>query len=150
MFIEVTERNLRAHQQGLTAAIAAAGEDVAQALNAVAEWLLNHPPMDLMRMAMSDLREVAPSEAIRLGKLVQESLLVPVRDLLLAAQARGEIGPVDCGVIAGGMVTMMEGLHAVPDVAFQYGTPAWIGKTRLDMAHYLIGAFMKGLLPRDV
>ena len=148
LFVEVTERNMRAHQAGLTIAIAEAGTDVRVALVAVATWLLTHPPIDLMRMSMSDLSEISPQHALRLAQLIQTAVLEPVSSLLQAGCKRGTIVPVDCGVIAGAVITMLEGLHAVPDIAFNQPGTAWFGKTRLDMAHYLIGALMNGLLSR--
>lgn len=149
LFIEVVERTLRAHQIGLTQAMAAAGPNVRDGLAAAAGWLLGHAPMDLMRMQRSDLREIDPAQATRLGRLMLESLLKPVSTMLEQACARGEIAAVDCNVIAGALVTMLEGLHGVPDIAFAFGPGAWTGKTRLDMAHYLIEALLKGLFPRN-
>jgi AcrR family transcriptional regulator len=143
LYIEVTERNLRTHQAGLTEAMAAAGDDGA------ANWLITQPPMDLMRMTLSDLHEIAPEHAARLGMLAQQAMLHPIRDVLNVAQARGAIAPVDGGLIAGGLLSMLEGLHAVPDMAFAVPGTAWTGRTRLDMARDLIDAFLIGLLPRS-
>ena len=148
LFIEVTERNLHKHQVGLTGAMLAAGDDLRGALHAAAGWLLSQPPMDLMRMTLSDLHEIAPNHAQQLSKLAQTCMLDPLKHVLDAAQSRAEIAPIDSGVIAGGLLAMLEGLHAVPDIAFQLGDSAWRGKTRLDMAHYLVEALLQGLLPR--
>jgi AcrR family transcriptional regulator len=149
LYIEVTERNLNAHRAGLTASMAAAGADLRAELHAAAGWLLSQPPMDLMRMTLSDLHEIAPDQAQRLSKLVQESMLDPLSNVLSAAQTRGEIEPVDSGTVAGGLLAMLEGLHAVPDVVFLYGESLWRGKSRLHMAHYLVDIVLRGLLPRN-
>lgn len=149
LYIEVTERNLRTHQAGLTEAMAAAGDDVRAALYGAAQWLITQPPMDLMRMTLSDLHEIAPEHAARLGMQAQQAMLHPIRDVLNAAQARCAIAPVDGGLIAGGLLSMLEGLHAVPDMAFAVPGTAWTGRTRLDMARELIDAFLIGLLPRS-
>jgi AcrR family transcriptional regulator len=148
LYIEVTERNLRAHQSGLAQALAAASDNLHEALYGAAQWLITQPPMDLMRMTLSDLHEIAPAQAARLAILAQQSMLNPFRDVLDAAQTRGAIAPVDSGVIAGGLLSMLEGLHAVPELVFDLPHSAWFGKSRLDMARYLIDAFLRGLLPR--
>lgn len=150
LFVEVTERNLNIHRAGLTDSMAAAGADLRAALYAAAGWLLSQPPMDLLRMTLSDLQEIAPDQAQRLGKLVQESMLSPISSVLSAAQERGEIAPVDSGAVAGGLLAMLEGLHAVPDLVFLYGDSPWRGKSRLHMAHYLVDVVLRGLLPRDL
>ncbi len=149
LFIEVTERNLKSHHAGLTASMAAAGADLRAQLYAASGWLLSQPPMDLLRMTLSDLHEIAPDEAQRLGKLVQESMLDPLNSVLDAARLRGEIAPVDSGAVAGGLLAMLEGLHAVPDLVFLYGESPWHGKSRLHMAHYLVDVVLRGLLPRN-
>ncbi len=149
LFVEVTERNLNAHRAGLTDSMAAAGGDLRAELYAAAEWLLSQPPMDLLRMTLSDLHEIAPDQAQRLGKLVQESMLDPLSRVLSAAQTRGEIAPVDSAAVAGGLLAMLEGLHAVPDLVFLYGESQWRGKSRLHMAHYLVDVLLRGLMPRS-
>ena len=53
LYVEVTERNLRRHHQGLELALAQAGGMRAQ-LRAAARWLLSQPPMNLSRMVRSD------------------------------------------------------------------------------------------------
>ncbi len=148
LFVEVTELNLARHQAGLTSAMQSAGQDVRLALYAAAGWLMSQPPMDLLRMTLSDIPEIAPAHAMRLARLTQQSLLEPVTRMLTAAQARGEIGALDCGVVAGGFITMIEGLHAVPAIAFEGPHSNWRGRTRLDMARYLIDVLLAGLSPR--
>ena len=148
LFIEVTERNLLSHRIGLTAAMDSAGDDLRGALYAAAAWLLVQPPMDLIRMTLSDLREIAPDQSIHLGQLARECLLNPIHEVLRKAEARGDIVPVDHGAIAGALLSMLEGLHAVPDIAFMLPDSRWHGKTRHDMAMYLIDVLLRGLLPR--
>src|SRR3712207_6832093 len=55
LFIEVTERHLQRHRAGLKATIAEAQPTIQRQLRAAADWLLSQPPMDLIRMAYSDI-----------------------------------------------------------------------------------------------
>ena len=78
IFIEVTERNFKRHKEGLAQAVKVASPDVQSQLRAVADWLLAQPPMDLIRMAYSDMPAIPESEALRLGDLAYQSLLQPI------------------------------------------------------------------------
>jgi AcrR family transcriptional regulator len=145
LFIEVTERNLARHRAGIAAAAAACPEDIRAQLKAVARWLIDQPPMDLIRMVNSDMPAIDPKEAWRLSKLASEAMIEPLHDLLKGAQARGEIDHDDLGVIAGGLLGMIESLHAVPtDVRDQHGKPL----DRHYMASRLIDALLDGLMRR--
>jgi AcrR family transcriptional regulator len=140
LFVEVTERNLRRHKAGLQQAIARAAPDVRARLRAAAEWLLSQPPMDLIRMTHSDMPAIDPREAGRLSMLAYESMLVPFDQILRQARATGEIAHPDVGVVAGGLLGMIESLHAVP--------PTALDRTRESMAHDLIDVMLNGLRPR--
>jgi AcrR family transcriptional regulator len=143
LFIEVTERNLARHREGIAAAIANSPADVREQLKAVADWLLAQPPMDLIRMANSDMPAIDPREAWRLSKMASDAMIVPLHELLEQAQARGEIEHDDLGVIAGGLLGMIESMHAVPtDVRDQHGRPL----DRNYMARRLIDALLDGLM----
>ncbi|PJF24568.1 MAG: TetR/AcrR family transcriptional regulator, partial [Phototrophicales bacterium] len=91
LFIEVTERNLARHREGIAAAIASSPLDVRAQLKAVAAWLIAQPPMDLIRMVNSDMPAIDPHEAWRLSKMASDAMIVPLHQLLEQAQARGEI-----------------------------------------------------------
>jgi len=62
LYVEVTERNLRRHHQGLERALRQAGGMRVQ-LRAAAHWLLSQPPMNLSRMLRSDLPAIAQAHA---------------------------------------------------------------------------------------
>lgn len=143
LFVEVTVRQLQQHRQGLSAAMAAAGLDIRQQLFAAAEWFLTHPPMDLVRMSYADMPAIDPKEAQRLGNMTLEALITPVEVALLAAQERGEIVYHDMDLIAGGLVGMIESLHAVPDYAFH--DPSVTTPSRQAMAQELIDVMLRGL-----
>lgn len=138
LFVEVTERNLKRHADGLQQALASAEMNVRAQLQAVARWLLSQPPMDLIRMTHSDMPAIAPEQAQRLMTLAYASLLEPVVGIMQEAQARGEIKHPDVGLVGSGMVGLIESLHAIPE---QYLT-----KSRLQMAYELIDVMLHGIV----
>jgi AcrR family transcriptional regulator len=148
LFLEVIERTFHAHQIGLTAALATSDTDIHKALYAVARWLLEQPPMNLLRMTQSDMAKLDQADAMRIGALAQASLLDPISNALSAAHARGEIAVADTDLLAGGLLSMLQGLHGVPDIAFSQKESRWHNRTRLDMARGLIDTLIYGLLPR--
>ena len=140
LFVEVSERAFNRHRVGLTQAMEEAGPEIRGRLRAVADWLLSHPPMDLIRMSYSDMPAIDPAAAARLSFLAYTSLLVPVEVALVQAQQRGEVEHHNLGLIAGGLVGMIESLHAAPaDAAI----------TRQTMAYDLIDVVLAGLRPRE-
>lgn len=142
LFIEVTERQLEHHRHGLMAVMAAA-PDIRHQLYAAAEWFLSHPPMDLVRMSYSDMPAIAPKAAERLGEMALHALIIPVAEALMMAQKRGEIDYEDLGLIAGGLVGMIESLHSVP--AYAFDEPSATNKSRYQMACKLIDVMLRGL-----
>ena len=146
LYVEVTTRHLQRHRIGLTHAMTTAAPDVRSQLFAAADWLLSEPPVDFLRLTFSDMPEIAPEHAARLSAAVFEALILPVATCLEGARSRGEIAPHTSRLIAGGMLGMIEGLHAVP--------PAAIIGSRQAMAYDLLDVLLRGLQyqhpdPRD-
>lgn len=140
LFVEVTERHLARHRDGLTRAIAGAEPDVRARLRAAADWLLSQPPMDLVRMAYSDLPAIDPAHAGRLSGMAYESMLSPLEAALRQARQSGQIDHHNLGLIAGGLLGLIESLYAVPEHV--------LTQSRRAMAHELIDALLDGLRPR--
>lgn len=140
LFVEVTQRNLQHHRQGLTQAIAHAEPDVRSQLYAAAGWLLSQPPMDLIRLTYSDMPAIDPVHAHRLSRMAFESMISPILAVLEQAQQRGEIEHHNLGVIAGGLLGMIESLHTAPDNIPELSREA--------MASELIDALLNGLRKR--
>lgn len=140
LFVEVTERHLERHRTGLTRAIDGAAPDVRARLYAVADWLLSQPPMDIVRMIYSDMPRILPAQAERLSMVAYTSILLPIDAALRQGERRGEIAHRDLGLIAGGLLGMVESLYAVPDHVLTRGRGA--------MAHDLIDVMLDGLRPR--
>ncbi len=141
LFVEVAGRNFARHREGLGAAIAGAAPDVRARLRAAADWLLSQPPMDLVRMVYSDMPSIDPAHAARLSRVAYDSLLAPIEAVLIEAREEGEIDHRNPGLIAGGLVGMIESLYAVPQHVVTRGRQA--------MAHELIDALLDGLRPRE-
>jgi AcrR family transcriptional regulator len=137
LFIEVTERTLRRHHQALEAALTTHAGNIRAQLQAVAEWLVNQPPMDLVRMTYSDMPAIESTEAERLSSLAYDSLIIPIEQALRAAADQGVIQHHDLGLVAGGLLGMIGSLHAVPE-----DTP-FLNRTQ--MAHDLLDVMLNGL-----
>lgn len=144
LFVEVTERSLERHRAGLTSALAHARPNIQAQLRAAADWLLSQPPMDLVRMNNSDMPAIDPVHAERLMYMAGDALLEPIAAVLAQAQQRGEINYGNLGLIAGGLLGMIESLYSAPEIALQES-----GRSRQGMAHDLIDVMLNGLRPRD-
>jgi AcrR family transcriptional regulator len=137
LYVAVTERLLERHRQGLEAAIAEAGEGLESKFLAVAGWLLENAPMDLLRMTYSDMPQLDTDDAERLGDQAFASMLMPIAGAVRDAAVAGEVEAEDPVLIAGGLVGMIESLHAIPERSLR--------RSRMEMARGLIGTLMRGL-----
>ncbi len=143
LFVEVTERHLARHHEGLGRAIAGAGPGLRAQLHAVADWLLSQPPVDIVRMVYSDMPKIAPAQAERLSMAAFTLLLAPIDAVLRGAERRGEVAPHNLGLAAGGLLAMVESVYAIPE-----GVIAASGRSRREAAHELIDILLDGLYPR--
>jgi len=138
LFAAVTERNILRHGAGLKAAMDSGGPGIRGRLQGAAAWLLSQAPLDLIRMAESDMPALQPEVARRLMSLLYEQMILRLDQSLRAAVDRGELGPAtDSGLIAGAFIGFVESLHSVPDFA--------VRRSRTDMANELIDVVLKGL-----
>jgi AcrR family transcriptional regulator len=137
LFIEVTERTLHQHQQALQSALALHAGDIRAQLHAVAHWLVNQPPMDLVRMTYSDMPAIDPAAAEHLSELAYAALIIPIEHALRAAAVAGTIQHPNLGLVAGGLLGMIGSLHAVPEDS--------LVTSRAQMANDLIDVMLNGL-----
>jgi len=140
LFVEVTERNLQHHRRGLEHAVAHAEPTIQAQLYAIADWLLTQPPMDLVRMIHSDMPAIDPVQANRLSIVALESMILPIQTVLQSAQQKGEITHHNLGLIAGGLLGMIESLYSVPESA--------LVQNRQAMAYELLDTLLNGLRTR--
>jgi AcrR family transcriptional regulator len=143
LFVAVMAHNLHRHHAGLAAAIAAAAPDLRSRLNAAAAWLIAQPPVDLIRLIHADLPLLDAKNARYLANLAYTELTAPLQAALEWAHAAGEIGHQDFPLVAGGIVNLIESLHAIPD----YALPDPLGARRA-LAASLIDVLLNGLRPR--
>jgi TetR/AcrR family transcriptional regulator, cholesterol catabolism regulator len=137
LFIEVTERSLKRHAIGLGNSIVNAAPTVRAQLQAAAHWLLSQPPMDLVRLSYSDMPAIDPVQAESLMRLAHDALIEPIHGVLQRAVACGEIEHPELGLVAGGILGLIESLHAVPPIA--------LNQSREEMADKLIEVLLTGL-----
>jgi len=112
LYVTVTERNLRAHRDGLEQAIASAGASLESSLRAILQWLAAHAPVDVGRMLLADLPAISEEPRKRLTELVIECLVQPIEQLLKAAHERGEARSVQPRFAALAILSLAEALHA--------------------------------------
>ncbi|MFW5716458.1 MAG: TetR/AcrR family transcriptional regulator [Spirochaetota bacterium] len=137
LFVEVVERNLDRHRRGLSSALQHTPRRLRDRLHAIAEWFLTQSPMDLVRMTQSDLPSLSPEAAGRLAQLTHESILIPVESVLRDAHEDGEIEDTEFGLVAGGIVGMVQSLFSVPDHVVQ--------RSRVDMGKSLVDVVIDGI-----
>lgn len=137
LFVEVMERNIRRHGEGLVAAIGSGGPNLRGKLLGAAAWLLSQTPLDLIRMTQTDLKALKPESARRIMDLVYELILKRLQGVIEASRDSGEVGVCDPGLLAGGLLGMVESLHAVP--------VAIVGRDLYAMACELIDVLLKGI-----
>ncbi len=141
LYIDVVERNLAHHRQGLTRAIEDASPEIRSQLCSIADWLLSQPPMDLVRLVYSDLPSIDPEQAERLSRIAFETMLVPIESILRSAREQGVIEYEDLILAAGTFIGMIESLYAVPK------RPAM--KSKQTMAYEMVDILLNGLRPRS-
>jgi TetR/AcrR family transcriptional regulator, cholesterol catabolism regulator len=138
LFVAVTERNVVRHGEGLARSIEAGGGHLHGRLLGAASWLLSQPPMDLIRMAESDMPALPEAVAFRLMQLIYKNILRPVTVVFEVAAADGEIDPgTDTGLVGGAFFGLIESLHATP------GT--FVKRSKMDMATELIKIVLRGI-----
>ncbi len=139
LFVEVIKRGLHRHLTGITAAITSEEGNLRAQLRAIAAWLLSHPPIDLLRLALSDMPQIDPEYADEISTLAHDALIEPIHMALRAARDRGEIAVLDLGNVAGAIFASVEALHTIPSM--------YLIKTRYEMACDLIDIFIRGMRP---
>ncbi len=138
LFVEVTERTILQHGQGLAEFMKEDGPDLRGKLQGAARWLLSSSPMDLMRMSASDMPALKKESAKRLMDLVYVHMICQLRNVITEAVEIGELGKeTDPGLIGGAFLGLIESLYSIPEFALK--------KTRAQMANELIDIILKGL-----
>jgi len=138
LFEAVTECNVMRHGEGLARCLADGGGCLYGKLVGAASWLLSQPPMDLIRMAESDMPALPEAVARKLMELIYVKILHPITAVFESARDRGEIGSAtDAGLLGGAFFGLVESLHATPGI--------FVKRTKMDMATELIKVILKGI-----
>lgn len=132
LFVEVVERSLARHRRGIRESIDRVEPTLRARLHAISDWFLSQSPMDLVRMTQSDMPALRPDLAERLVTMTYETLLRPVEQVLVDAAAAGEMRDGDLGLVAGGLVGMIQSLFSVPGHAIQ-GSRSEMGRKLIDI-----------------
>ncbi len=142
LFREVMERNCARHEAGLRQVIAVAGGDFRSRMYAVADWFVSRPPMDLIRMSLSDFQELPEPDADRLINLVFDSLRSPIVAVLEEERSAGRLAIRNLSSAALGLVSLIESVHAIPK---KYQPPSGAR----EVAHELVDMMVDGWLKRE-
>lgn len=143
LFVEVTERGLQRHHQGITAAIATANSDIESQLTAVAHWFIAQPPLNLMPMFESDMPAIAADHAQHLNRVAYNTLFAPITAIFAAAISRDEINDHQSADHLAGIFLLM-----VDGVMYAHRTRR-TDTSMDDMATNMINMILNGLRPRQ-
>jgi len=111
LFVEVMKRSFLRHRDGLNRAISKADPNLCSQLNQMADWLLAQPPLDMTRLARSDLPSLSQDHAQTLHELGEISLVQPIQQALAQAYERGEIRLVDSKLMATVFLSLIDTVH---------------------------------------
>ena len=137
LFIAVTRRSIEGHGRALAAIVERGSGDIRTQLFGIAEWFLSQPPLDLIRMAQSDMPVLKTEDARRLTDLLYGEILQRLQGVLGAAAAAGKISCPDPGLVGGALVGLVESFHSIPEYA--------VRGSRLNMAKEMIDIVLRGL-----
>ncbi len=135
LYVEVMQRGLQKHHDGLNAVIAAAGDDWKTQLHAAAHWLVSHTPIDITRLRTSDLPALSKKNAGQLNRDMYVLLINPIEQVFANAVGAGDAARVM--LLVGMFLFMLEGVHSAPKT----GNPL----TPIQMADQMIDVMVYGL-----
>lgn len=138
LFVQVTERGLARHQNGLETAIQSNGSTLRAQLKAAARWLLSQPSLNYGRMLQSDMPAISASEAERLRMKAFAALIAPLQRAFQEGLPEGSAARAKAVHLAGAFLSVIEGVQNLP-------APYLQGETKTAMADFLIDTWMAGL-----
>jgi len=110
LFVEITQRGLIRHRQGLEEMIAGAEPNIEAQLLAAAHWLSDHAPIKLLSMLETDMPAISREGSQKLTYLAFQCFFVPLTRLFGRAIEAGELRPFDPNQLAGHFLSMMDGI----------------------------------------
>lgn len=113
LFVQVIQRRLARHQQGLHEAIETAPIDLREQLTAALNWFASQPPVNFLVMMQSDMPLLSDENKAHLTRLAYQATFGPLRQLFLDAQTRNEIRKTDVDTLAGFMLSIVDGMSYI-------------------------------------
>jgi AcrR family transcriptional regulator len=107
LYREVVARNMTRQREGLESAIASAPMGLDAQLAAIADWLVEQAPVDMMRMIRSDAVQISEAYAQEVIQQVDQSMMQPIVRVIRAAQERGEVRPIVPEMISGMLLAIV-------------------------------------------
>jgi AcrR family transcriptional regulator len=140
LFVEVMERGLERHREGLSALLNNPNLDWKGQLHAVAGWFLTQPPMNVTRVIQTDMPELSKEHADHLMDSMYRCMFVPLAQIFIQAQRESPQPLPDPPLLVGAFLALLEGLRNAPS----YGQPFKRGAA----ADQIIDVLIRGLEPR--
>jgi AcrR family transcriptional regulator len=113
LYVEVMLRHLNRHREGVEAAVgtpdpAEGIEGLRARLERAAHYMLSRPPIDLRRIAFSDMPALSPDNARRVEAEVGRSFFGPIMGLFAAALEAGQLRHTDVGMQTISFLTLVD------------------------------------------
>lgn len=140
LFVEVMERSLHRHRQGMTDALSEAGDDLRDQLRALVRWTVSQPPLDISRMQHADMLAVKPEQAHKLMDLAFDAIRLPIVAVLEPARRAGVIDLPDLDLAALALVSLLQSVHQIP--------PPFTQTDREEVGFRLVDMLLNGWLKR--
>lgn len=141
LYVEVTRRSILKHGAAIAGMIAGRKGDLRGQLEGISTWVLSQPPVDLVRMALSDMPVLDQKEARMLMELMHSEMLQRVQGVLQSADERGEINCANPALVGSALLGMLESFHSIPEFA--------VRGSRVEMAGEMLDILLRGLGYRD-
>lgn len=139
----VLTRALDRHRDGLRTAAADAGTDLRAQLEAMAQWLLAQPPVNVAAVAAADMGSTPEVEARETAERMYGALMVPVAEVFQAAQDRGEARThIDPFFFAGALVSTVNGVASA-------GQKGFVSRPIGEFAQEIVGLLLEGAMTRE-
>ncbi len=142
LYVEVTERMLHRHRQGIDKAIADAGSNVGDQLQAIGQWLISQPSINMDRMFNVDMPGLDAAHATRLAQLAWETLTGPLTQVLDQAKTAGSVDVPDTEIAAISLISLIQSIHGVPETVLR--SP----DERQEIARRVVDMMLYGLFRR--
>ena len=139
LYCKVVERSMERHEQGMRQAVAKAGPELEARLNAIAEWVLSQPRMNLSRMMDSDMSELTNEAADRLRGRMYRAMFLPIIAVFEEARQRGEIEGPASPSLTGALIAMVQGVQFVREEQ--------LGRSHMELVAELVTVLKRGLRP---